>query len=221
MAARNLVGPDGAIRRDALAVAAYRGDKIDPAALTLADLDWSLQDYRQRMLPLRSQDARFRSSRPDELGAAINESAEARAMVEALKMIGRKIRPEYSASQASHWCAALVAALSDLPPAVAVAACKAAIHQPVEFPGQVERVIRAGAEKIIGRHKMAVAYLQGLRREILSRSQLRLVDDSPRPLTQEEVDQMSPEYQRLGLKVGALIRDPQNPDRLIPNPEPE
>lgn len=179
-----------------LAVAAYRRDWSLKSAvdqqLTQDDIADALNQLDRWQVPMRDRDARFRKIDPTQIAAAIGASPEANQMVEAVKMIGRKVRPDFSAEQSKHWVMSIVAALSDLPPHVAMEACKAALHRPFEFPGQVEKGIRDEAVRVQDRYNVARMRLQQLRRAILSADQPALPSKPPAPhMTQDDVDRLA------------------------------
>lgn len=202
---------------NALALQAYRGN-VDPAGVTVQAIDAALVEQAARLTPAVKRDNRFRSSDPAEVGRAIGDNPDTRDAIEYLKMIGRKIRPDFSASQAQHWAGAVIAGLSDFPGPVIAAACRAARHHAFEFPGQVDGAIRKAADDIMRRHNVAKMRLESLRRQIMRSAQPRLPAPPPRPLTQQEVDEMPAEMRALGLKIGALVEDADG--RVMPNPEP-
>lgn len=141
-----------------------------------------------------------------ELGFRFEGHATAR-LVDALRPIGIKIAPTMAPQQVGAWLAAMVAALSDLPPRVAVRAAEQAIHVPMQFPNEVEKIIRAKAEPIQIRYELAVRQLERLQREIEKGAKPPLPRLPAPAMTQSDVDAMSPVMIRLGLACGALVQD--------------
>lgn len=190
-----------------LAVAAYRGEvpfgQVPPGA-SIEDVERAIEQVDRWLVPLKDRDRRFALIDPDEIVAAIHENPDTRQMVEAVKMIGRKLRPEFSASQASHWTAAIVASLTDLPPHVAVQACKAALHVPFEFVSQVEKGIREKASEIEARYKSARLRLESILRELRRAASPTPRLPPPPPMTEEELQAMPDNLRRIGLGAGWL-----------------
>lgn len=172
---------------DPVALAAYKGDKDALALVTdEASITAALAQVDAWMVPLKERDRRFDLIDPAAIAKAISENDETRQMVEAVKMIGRKIRPDFSKEQATHWVAAVVASLTDLPPFVAVQACKAALHIPFEFPGQVEKGIRDEAVKVEARYRLARLRLQNLMREIREAARPKLPPAEVKPMDDDD-----------------------------------
>lgn len=210
--------PAGTSNPHPLAVRAYRGP-VTIAGVSLQEIDEALRDQRDRLIALKSRDRRFISSDRREVIMAAGNDPHAKEAVGHLANIGLEMRPDFSSDQAQHWAAGIIGALSNYPGPVLVSACQSARHTSFRYWPDIKPAIQRAADEIMSRHKVARFRLESLRREILSAAQPRLPQPPPRPLTQEEVDLMSPEYRSLGLKVGALIRDADG--RVIPNPEPE
>ncbi len=204
---KSLVGATG---RD-LAYAAFRRDwdasTIAREVNSPQTVDHALEEYERNMEPLAKRDRRFRSMLPEEVGAAIGDHEQSRQMLECVKMIGRKVRPDFSTDQAMQWSGALVASLTDLPAPVGVAACLDARHMPFRFPADVEIGIRECAVAAASRHDLAMSRLRALKRDIMAAGRKSLPPPKVDPLTQDEVDAMSPELQRIGIDNGYLIRN--------------
>lgn len=62
-----------------------------------------------------------------------------------LRPIGAKIAPHLSGEQATAWRKAIVMALSDLPPDVALLAIRKTMHTPMQFLSEVETKVRESA----------------------------------------------------------------------------
>jgi len=92
----------------------------------------------------------------------------------ALKLIGMKIDPKMDMEQCATWLTAMTVALSNLPPLVIVEAAGAAIHIPMRFLNEVDQHVRTEAEKIQGRHRVALIRLRQMQAEIERASQPKL-----------------------------------------------
>jgi hypothetical protein len=64
-----------------------------------------------------------------------------------LRPVGAKIAPHLSGEQATAWRKAIVMALSDLPPDVALLAVRKTMHTPMQFLSEVETKVRENAAK--------------------------------------------------------------------------
>ena len=92
----------------ALARTAYRGEITELAqSTTLQTATQAIDEIESNLVPLNEIDRRFKSLNNADLEAALADSPQAHFIFQALKMIGRKIRPDFSADQATHWTAAM------------------------------------------------------------------------------------------------------------------
>jgi len=125
-----------------------------------------------------------------------------------VKIIGVKIAPTMSADQITPWLNAIVLALSDLPPKVAQAAARQAIHRPIQFLNEVEKIIREIAAEIEQRNNRALIRLRLMRAEIerAANGQPRLTKQDV-PLTLEEIARLEPHMVEIGLRVGSFTQD--------------
>lgn len=89
----------------------------------------------------------------DPLGNPRNDSGgwtdEAKAISKALAPLGAKVAPTIADEQGKTWRMAMVMALSDLPPRIAIEAIGDAMHQPIRFLSEAEEVIRRMAGRKI------------------------------------------------------------------------
>ena len=210
--------PDGTSEPNRLAVMAYRGN-IDPEGVSIQAIDEALVDQKARLVPLKSLDRRFISPDRREVILAAGANAHARDAVAHLCNIGLEMRPDFSSDQAQHWAAGIIGNLSNYPGPVLLSACQAARHTAFRFWSDIKPAVQKAADEILKRHEVARLRLKTLRRQIARAAQPSLPPPPPKPLTQEEVDEMPPEYRALGLRIGALVRDADG--RVIPNPDPE
>ena len=89
--------------------------------------------------------------------------------------VGAKIAPHLSRDQATAWRTAVVLALSDLPADVVLMACKAVLHEPMKYLGDVETNARKCAKETIAHLNNASRRLGEMGRGIPS---LRIKDKS-------------------------------------------
>lgn len=72
-----------------------------------------------------------------------------------LGRIGAKIAPTLSSEQAENWMRATLEALSDLPPDLVAKGLEAAKHTAMQFPSEVEGVVRAAVgDELMARHRI-------------------------------------------------------------------
>lgn len=115
---------------------------------------------------------------------------QSRAVSLALRPIGAKIAPTMTPAQSGAWLAAMVLALSDLPPAVSRRAITKAVHRPMQFLNEVEKVVREYADEALvqqanarGRLKRMIAEID---RAAMPQPQLEHHEE---PWTQEMIDE--------------------------------
>lgn len=113
----------------------------------------TISAYEHSMRPLKDGE-------PDLRGPASD------ALAKGLSLIAGKVNPSISIEQGNVWRSAMLMALSDLPPRVAIAAAKDAMHVPMRFLNEVEAVIREKAEPIFARHREAIHRLNRLLADI-------------------------------------------------------
>lgn len=141
-------------------------------------------------------------------------------IVERLKMIGAKIRPDWSADVAKVWIMALITALSDLPGHILVRTAQEAIHSTFDFPTDVEKKLREIGNSKLEAQQRAIRRLDAMQAELIrARTQLQIEDKDRRhvePISTSEVHALarSPvgkELIRMGLAAGFITPD-QLPD---------
>jgi hypothetical protein len=155
------------------------------------------------------------------------DGPETRLIVDRLKMIGAKMRPDWPADIARTWCMALLAALSDLPSHILTKAAQEALHVPFKFPTDVEEKVREIGNAKLEAQRRAIRRLDAMQAELIrARTQLQIEDKDRRhvePITTTEVHALarSPvgkELIRMGLAAGFITSDqlpnPEDPDTL-------
>ena len=138
---------------------------------------------------------------------------------EQLVVIGTKVRPDFSADEANRWVHAMLVALSDLAPKIAVKALKRAVHHPFEFPGQVEVKVREFASDERSRWQMAISRLKAMELATFNATHQRQIESrfDDKDLTKDEIHTLQktrPDIVKLGIKLGYI-----NPDDLAPMEE--
>jgi hypothetical protein len=128
-------------------------------------------------------------------------------LIDALALIGAKISPTMSPEQSKAWMAALTTALSDLPFAFSVRGAQEAIHTPMQFLNEVEGAVRERASHAKIKHEIAVNRLKAFQRRLANANRPALPAPEPKEYTQAEIDRLTPELRRLGLKVGAITQE--------------
>lgn len=202
-----------------LAATVYRGD-YDAAQLagqhTREDVHAALAEVRRWLVPMNERDPKLAAS-VGVATAAIADHPELGELAEELKMIGRRVRPDFSEDQAVHWVGGSVLALTNLPPHVAVQAARAARHRAFSFLGDVDKAVREEAAKILARYDLTRTRLQVLLREMAKAAQPVLQLEPPKPITQDMVDAMAEPLRALGLASGALVQDEEG--KIMPAPD--
>lgn len=148
------------------------------------------------------------------------DGPETALIVDRLKMIGAKMRPDWSADIARTWCMSLLAALSDLPSHILTKAAQEALHIPFKYPTDVEETVRKIGNEKLEAQRRAIRRLDAMQAELIrARTQLQIEDKDRRhvePISTEEVHALarSPvgkELIRMGLAAGYITSD-QLPD---------
>ena len=178
---------------------------IDAGIATGEDPAAAVTLYADSLAPLAEVD-------PELTGSA---ALEARKW---LKPIGMKIAPTMSQEQCSTWLNALMLALSDFPPRVIMQAARSAIRIPMEFMNQVDGHVRAEAEKIMKRHRLALFRLQRLR-DAVARASAPVLSapdgfegGGMPPMSVDDIKAtaltpMGPALLRIGITLGAITQD--------------
>lgn len=100
------------------------------------------------------------------------------ALRDALRLIGMKIAPTMSIEQAENWLTSLVIALNDLPADIATQAAREAHRTPINFPNEVDRVIREKGVVLVERRRYALARLKRYQAEITKPAKPMLTDEN-------------------------------------------
>jgi hypothetical protein len=124
-----------------------------------------------------------------------------------LKPIGMKIAPSMGADVAADWLTAVMMALSDFPARVVAQAARTAIRVPMAYLNEVDGHVRAEAERIMSRHRRAIARLKAMREEIQRAAcppvpQIAAPEDGATALSAAELRALTPELRRMGLAKG-------------------
>jgi hypothetical protein len=161
----------------------------------------TIAQYERALTPLRSSEPAF-------------DGSLAKSVANAFAPIGAKMRPDMSQEQAMVWCAALVKALSDLPPRCVIAAFDEAVHIPFEFASQMEAKVREIAERKRQEHWIALSRLRQMQAEILRAAappQPQLEGPPDEPMSREELRKLrktaaGPNLIRMGLSAGFVLQ---------------
>jgi hypothetical protein len=149
------------------------------------------------------------------------------AVLTGLRLIGAKVRPDFSKAQADAWLNAVLTGLSDLPAKCLNTAILDAVHVPFQFPNEVEAKVRDLAQLEKQRIELAVRRLDAMQAEILRQRDCskRITDGRTEPLTDAEVHRLQRSHTgkdvvRMGLALG-YIRAEQllPPDELTDTPK--
>lgn len=140
-----------------------------------------------------------------------------------LKVIGGKVRPEFSTDQCMVWLNAVLMALSDLPAFCLRAAALDAIHVPFTFPNEVEAKVRQLAEAERERYQRAMRRIDAMQREIQRAATMDTlqIEADPAPLSDDEIHklqrsgEMGKSLLRVGLAKGFIL-----PEQLLPPDDP-
>ena len=203
--------PGGSYERPgkALAALALNSERLDIGAFSAADCGVALEIARRWQVPLKALEPGG-MVRDDTAELGFRFDGMTARLVDALRPLGIKISPTMSPQQAGGWLAAMVAALSDLPPRVAIRAAQDAIHHPMQFINEVEAAVRERAEQVSARYSFALRRLEKMQREIMEAAKPArplLAGGPPPELKQADVDAMSEELRRIGLACGALVQE--------------
>lgn len=176
------------------------------------DPDASLEVLERWMMPLKLQEPEGMVRDEDaELGFRFNGRATS-LLADALRPIGMKINPALAPQQVGGWLAAMIAALSDMPPRVSIKAAQEAIHVPMKFLNEVETAIRSKAETVSARYALAKSRLEKMKREMAAASNATPKLEAPKELTPEDMKSMAGNDMgrmvlRLGLAAGHITQE--------------
>lgn len=205
--------PDGTSNARQLARLALSSVEFNPAKQCQSYDEETVTTARdqlaQSMKPLKQVEPKF-------------DGTESERIIDSLRMLGMKVRPEMSSDQARSWCLALIAALSDLPSDLVRKAAAQAIHVVFAFPNEVEAKVREIAEGLVKDRMIAIRRLDLMMAEFaraMAPQTNLIADHRADPLTQDELASLQQsaigaDIIRLGLKLGHIhpsdLPDPDN-----------
>ena len=166
--------------------------QTDRAAVVLA-----LDGYRKAMIPMCKLTKAERQ--PDQ-----------QTLAKLIRSIGLRIRPDFSEDQARMWISAMVEALEDQPARIAILATKDAQRHPLQFPGEVLKIIHEKAEPHIAAHRRAIRNLEALLKTI---DEPPSIEASPEAkaqsilITDDDLQDMVKPLRQFGLTAGFLIEE--------------
>lgn len=160
--------------------------------------------------------------KPDEIAQAIAElenpaslaklepkldGAMSKSLLDHLRPIGAKIAPLLNDDQALSWRSAVVLALSDLPPRIALYATRKAIHVPMVHLNRVDGVIRELGAEAIEKQKVALHRLKMMQAEIerAAKPATPQLEQQPMRWTQADVDEANASFHRLRIKTRYVL----------------
>lgn len=150
-----------------------------PAA-TLDAMKPAVEIIEQALVKVRDKTA-LRDIEPDAAGK------HSRRLVDAVRPIGALIDPKMAQNDMQTWCAALVAALGDMPPRQALYGARAAVHVPMKFLNEVHATIRECAKEAETLRSLAELRLEKMLREMEIAATPKL-EKPPLRWTQEDID---------------------------------
>lgn len=161
--------------------------------VTRDEVELAIEQCRHAITPAKSLPAQEREAGQVELAKAI-------------RSIGLRVRPDFSKDQAQMWMTAIVEALSNKPLRVSIKAARDAIHIPIEFPGQVHKIILQCCEEHEAKLAIAKRNLDRLLWEI-DNPQPKIEAKPFEPMTHEELQDMPDHLRQLGIAGGWLIEE--------------
>lgn len=198
---------------DPRALAAQALDSVNWGKVErFGDPDASLQVLDRWMTPLKHQEPEG-MVRDDETELGFRFDGRATSLLaDALRPIGMKINPALSPQQVGGWLAAMIAALSDMPPRVSIKAAQEAIHVPMKFLNEVETAIRSKAENVSARYSLARTRLEKMKRDMAAATSATPKLEAPKELTPEDMKAMAGNDMgrmvlRLGLAAGHITQE--------------
>lgn len=151
--------------------------------------------YEAQMRPLKAVDPKL-------------DGAITREVADAFAPIGAKMRPDMSIEQAGFWTSAIVLSLSDLPPFVARSALQEAVHVPYDFPTDMEKGVRAIAQRKLEEHRTAIrrlrAMLEAIHRAANPVAQITDEQHTDEPMSLDEIRKTPVWVRKLGVGTGAI-----------------
>jgi len=207
--AKSLAGSDSAPKNLLALVLNAHAPTIVRGSVSSADCEEALAIVRRWKIPLKEMEPAG-MVRDDSADLGYTFAGMTAKLADALRPLGIKIAPTMPGAQAGAWLAAMITALSDMPPRISIRGAQEAIHKPMQFLNEIEGVVRERAEDLAARYNLAQSRLERMQREIAeaTKPSRPLLTGPPAPeLTQADVDTMSGSMRRIGLGCGALFQD--------------
>jgi hypothetical protein len=164
--------------------------QTDRRAVVLA-----LDNYRKAMVPM------CKLTKAERQG-------DQQILAKLIRSIGLRIRPDFSEDQARMWIAAMVEALDDQPASIALAATRDAQRHPMQFPGEVLKIILEKAEPHRLAYNRAIRNLERLQAAIDHPPALEATPEAKaaaEQISEDELQDMLAPERQFGLAAGFLI----------------
>lgn len=198
-------------RAIARAVLSWPFEPVALAAQTNREaVSTALDGYRKAMIPMHKMTK----------GERIEDQ---RSLAKLIRSIGLRIRPDFTEDQAQMWIAAMVEALEDQPARIAILATKDAQRHPMQFPGEVLKVILEKAEPHRLTYQRAIRNLEKLLKEI-DQPMLEASTNAKTASAQisdDELQEMSQPLRQLGIRAGFLVEESDSRIRWASDDEQE
>lgn len=180
-------------RHWSLATAVERAQGEDVAAM-VASAEWWLRPLKDVEAVKRDHEGKWQG--------------QCKASRDWLKPFGMMIAPGLAADARTNWLNALLVSLSDIPADIIQEAAQQAMHKPMTFLNEVHGAVRAIAETMLARRRLALARLHDLQAEIRRSGDTgNQLPPPPDELTFEDMRRMSPEMRKIGLGCGAITQE--------------
>lgn len=166
--------------------------QVDRSAVSHA-----LDGYRKAMIPMGKL---TKAERQDDQ----------QALARLIRSIGLRIRPDFTEDQAQMWITAMVEALDDQPARIAMLAAKEAQRHPLQFPGEVLKIILEKAEPHRIAYSRAIRNLESLLKSIDNPPLIEATTeakDLASQISNAEIQDMPSQMRQLGLAAGFLIEE--------------
>lgn len=187
-----------ASRTIARAVLSWPFDPVALAAQTDREsVALALDGYRRAMVPMCKL---TKAERQDDQ----------KTLAQLIGSIGLRIRPDFSPEQAQLWTAAMVEALDEQPARIAIAAARDAKRHPLQFPGEVLKVILEKAEPHRLTYQRAIRNLERLLKTIDHPPMLTASDEAKAEavrISDDELQTMSQPLRQMGIGAGFLVEE--------------
>lgn len=147
-----------------------------------------------------------------------------KSLAKIIRSIGLRIRPDFSEDQARMWIAAMVEALDEQPARIAMLAAKDAQRHPMQFPGEVLKIILEKAESHHATYRRAISNLEKLLKTI---DHPPMIEASPEAkaeaqrISDDELQDMAQPLKQLGLGAGFLVEETDGRIRWASDDEQE